>query len=66
MSQAAGQPGVEVYLVVEVEGCMSDGGVDGVLVKDGGEVGGVHGGVVGPDQVNQQRGQQLSTHILPT
>ena len=58
-AQGAGQPAVKVYLVIQIEGRQPHGVVDGVLLKDCGQVSGVHGRVIVPDHGHQERAERL-------
>jgi hypothetical protein len=46
--ETAGEPGVEVDLVIEIEGGESHRVVDGVLLQDGRQVLRVHGRMIAP------------------
>ncbi len=49
--ETAGEPGVEIDLVIEIEGSESHRVVDGVLLQDGRQVLRVHGRMIAPGEL---------------
>ncbi len=49
--ETAGEPGIEVDLVIEIEGSESHRVVDGVLLQDGRQVLRVHGRMIAPKEL---------------